>query len=344
MLIKIRRGWELPERAATPESVFVDRRRLLKNLAAGPILLGAPGLLAACDQAPEQTTRAGQDLRAQQLAAAGASDAADPSAHLYPVQRNLRYRLDRDLSPEKDATTYNNYYEFGSSKNIWEKAQALPIRPWMVTIDGMVEKEIQIGVDELLAKMPLEERVYRHRCVEAWSMAVPWSGFQLSALVDLARPLSSAKYLRMETFHDPDNARGQAASWYPWPYIEGLTMAEARNELAFIATGLYGKVMPKQNGAPLRLAAPWKYGFKSTKGIVRFSFTDQRPKTFWAAVGPSEYGFWANVNPAVAHPRWSQASERVLGTGNRVETLLFNGYGEFVADLYAGVENERLYM
>jgi sulfoxide reductase catalytic subunit YedY len=344
MLIKIRRGWELPERAATPESVFVDRRRLLKNLAAGPILLGAPGLLAACDQAPEQTARAGQDLRAQQLAAAGASDAADPSAHLYPVQRNLRYRLDRDLSPEKDATTYNNYYEFGSSKNIWEKAQALPIRPWMVTIDGMVEKEIQIGVDELLAKMPLEERVYRHRCVEAWSMAVPWSGFQLSALVDLARPLSSAKYLRMETFHDPDNARGQAASWYPWPYIEGLTMAEARNELAFIATGLYGKVMPKQNGAPLRLAAPWKYGFKSTKGIVRFSFTDQRPKTFWAAVGPSEYGFWANVNPAVAHPRWSQASERVLGTGNRVETLLFNGYGEFVADLYAGVENERLYM
>jgi sulfoxide reductase catalytic subunit YedY len=242
------------------------------------------------------------------------------------------------------ATTYNNYYEFGSSKNIWQKAQALPIRPWMVTIDGMVEKEMQIGVDELLAKMPLEERLYRHRCVEAWSMAVPWSGFQLSALVDLARPLGSAKYLRMETFHDPDNARGQAASWYPWPYIEGLTLAEARNELAFIATGLYGKVMPKQNGAPLRLAAPWKYGFKSTKGIVRFSFTDQRPKTFWETVGPREYGFWANVNPEVPHPRWSQASERVLGTDGRVETQLFNGYGEFVADLYTGMENERLYM
>ncbi len=256
----------------------------------------------------------------------------------------LRYRLDREVTDAEYATTYNNYYEFGSSKNIWQKAQALPIRPWMVTIDGMVEKEMQIGVDELLAKMPLEERLYRHRCVEAWSMAVPWSGFQLSALVDLARPLGSAKYLRMETFHDPDNARGQAASWYPWPYIEGLTLAEARNELAFIATGLYGKVMPKQNGAPLRLAAPWKYGFKSTKGIVRFSFTDQRPKTFWETVGPREYGFWANVNPEVPHPRWSQASERVLGTDGRVETQLFNGYGEFVADLYTGMENERLYM
>jgi sulfoxide reductase catalytic subunit YedY len=344
MLIKIARGWELPERLATPESVFLDRRRLLKTLAAGPIVLGAPGLLAACDEAPEPTARAPQDIRAKQLAAAGASDAADPSARLYPVQRNLRYRLDRALTLEKDATTYNNYYEFGSSKNIWEKAQALPIRPWMVTLDGMVEKEIQIGVDELLAKMPLEERVYRLRCVEAWSMAVPWSGFQLSALVDFARPLGSAKYLRMETFHDPEVARGQAASWYPWPYIEGLTLAEARNELAFIATGIYGKVMPKQNGAPLRLATPWKYGFKSIKGIVRFTFTDQRPETFWESVGPREYGFWANVNPEVPHPRWSQASERVLGTGERVETQLFNGYGEFVADLYSGMANERLFM
>ncbi len=175
-------------------------------------------------------------------------------------------------------------------------------------------------------------------------MAVPWSGFQLSALLDFAQPLSSAKYLRMETFHDPEVARGQAASWYPWPYIEGLSMAEARNELAFMATGVYGKAMPKQNGAPLRLATPWKYGFKSAKGIVRFTFTDRRPETFWAAVGPREYGFWANVNPEVPHPRWSQASERVLGTDGRVETQLFNGYGEFVADLYTGMENERLYM
>ncbi len=344
MPIKIKRGWELPDRAATPESVFLDRRRLVKTMAAGPILLGVPGLLAACDQVPDRTAREIPDVRANQLAAAGTSDADDPSAHLYPVQRNLRYRLDREVTAEAFVITYNNYYEFGSSKTIWMKAQALPIRPWLVTIDGMVEKEMQIGVDELLAKMPLEERLYRHRCVEAWSIAVPWSGFQLSALIDLARPLGSAKYLRMETFHDPEVARGQAASWYPWPYIEGLTLAEAGNELAFIATGLYGKTMPKQNGAPLRLAVPWKYGFKSTKGIVRFSFTDQRPQTFWETVGPREYGFWANVNPEVPHPRWSQASERVLGTDQRVETQLFNGYGEFVAGLYTGMENERLYM
>ncbi len=175
-------------------------------------------------------------------------------------------------------------------------------------------------------------------------MAVPWSGFALAALVDLARPLGSAKYLRMETFLNPEVAGGQKASWYPWPYIEGLTMAEARNELAFIATGIYGKPMPKQNGAPLRLAVPWKYGFKSTKGIVRFHFTEQRPKTFWEEVGPKEYGFWANVNPEVPHPRWPQRTERVLGLDYRVDTRLFNGYGEFVAELYTGLEGEKLYM
>ncbi len=340
MLIKIRRGWELPETAATPEPIFHDRRRLLKAAAAGPILLAAPGLLAGCDEAPERLARA------TQVAGAGASDAAapDPSAELYPVTRNLRYRLDRDITPPEFVTTYNNYYEFGSSKTISKKAQALAIRPWMVAIDGLVEKPIEIGVDDLLAKMPLEERLYRHRCVEAWSMAVPWSGFALKALVDFAAPLASAKYLRMETFLNPEVASGQKASWYPWPYIEGLTMAEARNELAFIAIGIYGKPMPKQNGAPLRLAVPWKYGFKSTKGIVRFHFTEARPKTFWEEVGPKEYGFWANVNPEVPHPRWSQATERVLGQDYRVGTQLFNGYAEFVAGLYTGMENERLYM
>ena len=332
MLIKIKRGWELPESAATPENLFHDRRRLLKAAAAGSILLGAPALLAGCDETTDLTAQAGQDTL------------PDPSAKLYPVQRNLLYRLDRELTPEKDATTYNNYYEFGSSKNIWQKAQALPIRPWTVTIDGLVEQPMEVGVDELLAKMPLEERLYRHRCVEAWSMAVPWSGFPLKALVDLARPLAGAKYLRMATFHDSEVASGQKAPWYPWPYIEGLTIEEATNELAFIATGMYGKTMPKQNGAPLRLAVPWKYGFKSTKGIVRFEFTDKRPKSFWEEIQATEYGFWANVNPEVPHPRWSQASERVLGTGTRVPTQLYNGYGEFVASLYTGLKGERLFM
>ena len=347
MLIKVRRGWELPESAATPEHIFRDRRRLLKAAAAGPILLAVPGILAGCGEAPDRADQATQVAPETQVAGAGTSDAtaaADPSAHLYPVARNLRYRLDREITPAELATTYNNYYEFGSSKTIWKKAQALPIRPWMVTIDGLVENKIEIGVDDLLAKMPLEERLYRLRCVEAWAMAVPWSGFALKALVDLARPLASAKYLRMESFHDPEVARGQKASWYPWPYIEGLTMAEARNELAFIATGIYGKPMPKQNGAPLRLAVPWKYGFKSTKGIVRFTFTDVRPNTFWEKVGPAEYGFWANVNPEVPHPRWSQRTERVLGQDYRVDTQLFNGYAEFVAELYTGLEVEKLFM
>ncbi len=175
-------------------------------------------------------------------------------------------------------------------------------------------------------------------------MAVPWSGFALKALVNFARPLSKARYLKMTSFHDPETAPGQKAGWYPWPYVEGLTLAEATNELAFIATGIYGKPMPKQNGAPLRLAVPWKYGFKSTKGIVRFEFTDIRPVSFWQQIAGKEYGFWANVNPDVDHPRWSQATERVLGTSRRAPTLLYNGYGEFVAGLYDGMKDENPFM
>ena len=334
MLTRIRRGWEIPESQATPETIFLDRRRLLKSAAAGSLLLGGAGLLAACDDTP-----------AAQAQAQGGED-GDPSAGLYPVARNERYTLDRPITDETLATTYNKYYEFGSSKNIWQKAQALPIRPWTIAIDGMVEQPMEIGIDDLLAKMPLEERVYRHRCVEAWSMAVPYSGFPMKALVDFARPLSSAKYVQMTTFQDPDMAGGQRAAWYPWPYVEGLTMAEARHELAFIATGLYGKPIVKQNGAPLRLAVPWKYGFKHVKAIVRFEFTDQRPKSFWEVIQGSEYGFWANVNPGVPHPRWSQASERVLGLNEQVPTLLYNGYAEFVTDLYKDVDQsqESLFM
>ena len=338
MLVKIRRGWELPERAATPESVYLSRRRFLQTAAAGPIVLTAPGLLGACDEAPQAGV---------QQAAAGVDDAGaatDPSASLYPVARNPRYRVERDLTPADLATTYNNYYEFGSSKNIWRKAQGLPIRPWTVTIDGEVERPMEIGIDDLLAKMSLEERVYRHRCVEAWSMTVPWSGFPMKALVDLARPLGAAKYVRMITFSMPEVATGQKASWYPWPYEEGLTIAEATNELAFIATGLYGQAIPKQNGAPLRLVVPWKYGFKSIKGIVRFQFTQVRPVSYWEEIQAREYGFWANVNPEVPHPRWGQATERVLGQDGRVPTRIYNGYGPFVADLYAGLTNEKLFM
>ena len=328
MLNRIRRGWILPDRAATAESVFRNRRRLLKTAAAGPILMAASASLLGCDSEEDKAIAA----------------TPDPTAHLYPVKRNERYKVDRAITAEMDATTYNNYYEFGSSKNIHGRTRTFPIRPWTVTFAGMVEKEFQIGVDDLLAKMPLEERVYRHRCVEAWSMTVPWSGFPMKALVDLARPLAGAKYVRMTSFENVKAAIGQREDWYPWPYVEGLSLPEATNELAFLATGLYGKPIPKQNGAPLRLAVPWKYGFKSTKGIVAFEFTDIQPVSFWERIQSQEYGFWANVNPKVPHPRWSQASERVLGTGERVPTLLFNGYAEYVADLYKNMSGRRLYM
>lgn len=326
MLIKRRRGWELPESQATPEAVYLERRRLVQGLGAAPLLLGAGALLGGRFAGPAR------------------AEETDPSGALYPMKQNMRYRLERPLTDEELATTYNNFYEFGSSKNIWREAQDLPIRPWTVAIGGLVEEPFEIGIDELLARLPLEERLYRHRCVEAWSMAVPWSGFALAELVKLAKPLGSAKYLKMVTLEDADVMSGQRAGWYPWPYVEGLTIAEATNELAFVATGLYGKPMPKQNGAPLRLAVPWKYGFKSIKSIVSFEFTEARPVSFWEEIQASEYGFWANVNPEVPHPRWSQASERVLGLDETVPTQLFNGYGEFVADLYAGLEGERLYM
>jgi len=331
MLIKVKQGWELPESAATDEAIFNARRGLLKSMGLGSVALAAG--------------TAGAGLGSS--VAFAAKTAEDPSAHLYPVKRNEKYKLDRPLTEEKFVVAYNNFYEFGSHKSISKAAQALKIRPWQVKIDGEVEKEMIVDVDDLLKKMPLEERVYRFRCVEAWSMAVPWSGFPLKALVDLAKPTSNAKYVRMETLSDKETMPGLRQPWYPWPYVEGLTIEETTNDLAFIATGLYGKPIPKQNGAPLRLATPWKYGFKSIKSIVKFTFMKEKPKTFWEVVQGREYGFWANVNPKVSHPRWSQATERVLGKSGRVPTLLYNGYGEFVADLYKDLEKKlgnRLYL
>ncbi len=324
MFIKRKRGWEIPESEATPEAVFHDRRKLVQAMGLGVIAASAtPGFIAA---------------------AGAATSAPDPTADLYPAKRNETFTLDRPLTAEKDATTYNNFYEFGTDKDIYQEAQALPIRPWQVKFDGMVEKEMTVDIDDLIRKMPLEERLYRHRCVEAWSMAVPWTGFPMKALVEFAKPKASAKYVRMETFSDAKFAPGFKQFWYPWPYVEGLTMAEATNDLAFIGTGIYGHPMPRQNGAPLRLVTPWKYGFKSIKSIVKITFTDQRPVSYWEKLQAKEYGFWANVNPEVPHPRWSQASERVLGTGERKPTLIWNGYGDFVAGLYDGLKSERLFV
>jgi sulfoxide reductase catalytic subunit YedY len=327
MPIKRRRGWELPESAATPEAVYRDRRRFLKTAAAGAVLAGAGGLVAGGGRANAQDSELAQYYPENA-----------PGAARYPAPRDERFTLDRALTEEKLAVTYNNFYEFGSSKNIWQRAQRLPLDPWTISISGEVEAPMELGYEDLLAKVELEERLYRLRCVEAWAMAVPWTGFPMARLVELAKPLSSAKYVKMTTFMDPEVAPGQRSSWHPWPYVEGLTMAEATNELTLMATGVYGKPMPKQNGAPLRLIVPWKYGFKSVKSIVSFEFVRERPVSFWEELQSSEYGFWANVNPEVPHPRWSQASEELIGTDEEVPTQLFNGYGEWVADIYKDMD------
>jgi methionine sulfoxide reductase catalytic subunit len=315
MFVHRRKDWEIPPSLVTPEAAFLDRRSFLAGL-------GAAGALA---------------LRSKR---AGAEE-ADPSAALYPAQRNPAYTLDRDVTPEKFNLNYNNFYEFSTSKHM--DASALKTRPWTVKLDGMVEKEQTLDIDTLIKTMGLEERLYRHRCVEAWAMAIPWTGFPLRKLVEFAKPLSSASYVRFETFLDKKMAPGQR-SFMPWPYVEGLTMAEATNDLAFIATGAYGKPLAQVQGAPIRLATPWKYGFKSAKSIVRISFVDKRPETFWEALGPEEYGFWANVNPDVPHPRWSQAQETFLNDGALRPTLIYNGYGEQVASLYKGLDKEPLFM
>ncbi len=315
MLIKKRPSWAMAEADATSEHIYLNRREWLR--AAGFAGLGLTTALTGVS---------------------GFAAAAVAAIEGYPAPRNMAYRLDRDITPEDDATTYTNFYEFGSSKNIRKRAQKLVTDPWMVTIDGLVETEMQLDAEDLIAKAGgLEERLYRHRCVEAWAMAVPWSGVPLANLVKLAKPKPEAKYLQMETFLDPSIAPGQKQSWYPWPYVEGLTLAEATNELAFLATGIYGKPMPAQNGAPIRLVTPWKYGFKSVKSITRFTFTDKQPVSFWEQLNGNEYGFWANVNPDVPHPRWSQKTERLLGSNKNVRTQIYNGYGEQVAGLYDGM-------
>lgn len=324
MLVKRQRSFDLPERLATPESLFINRRAILKAAGFGALSAGA-GLAPGGGVTPAR------------------AEENDPTADLYPAARNEAYVLDRPLTPENVTSTYNNFYEFGSYKQIWKRAQALQTRPWTVMLKGLVENEREVDIDTLIRAMPLEERLYRLRCVEAWSMTIPWTGFAMQALLDYARPLGSAKYVKMQTFHDPDVAPGQKQPWYPWPYVEALTMEEAANELTFMVTGAYGKPLAKQYGAPLRLATPWKYGFKSVKSIVLVEFTETRPATFWDTVNAGEYGFWANVNPDVPHPRWSQATEMPLGQRERVPTLLYNGYGEQVAGLYAGLEGENLF-
>ena len=320
MLIKRYRGWELPEREVTSEGLWMNRRKLVQGMGLGAMALAVPGIAAA------QTKD------------------ADPSAGLYPAKKNDKYGAPTPVTTERLATTYNNFYEFGTDKSISRDAQKLPIRPWTIKVGGLVDKPFEIAFDDLLAKMPLEERIYRHRCVETWSMIVPWSGFPLKALVDFCKPTGDAKYIVMQTLNKPAVMPGQKDFLYPWPYTEGLAMDEATHDLAFIATGLYGKPIHKQNGAPLRLVAPWKYGFKNVKSIVSIEFAAKRPVSFWEKLQSSEYGFWANVNPKVPHPRWSQATEKPLGSDERIPTQLYNGYAEFVSGLYADRQAEKLFI
>ncbi len=276
------------------------------------------------------------------MAIAGGKDAlADP---LTATKSN--YTVDEKLTPIKDVTTYNNFYEFGLDKADPAKLSGnFKPRPWTIKVDGMVGKPGTFYIDALIKEFPPEERVYRMRCVEAWSMVIPWDGFPLSALLDKVEPLGSAKFVAFETVVRPEEMPGQSGVFQSldWPYIEGLRLDEARNPLTLLAVGLYGETLPNQNGAPIRLVVPWKYGFKGIKSIVRITLTDKQPLNTWQVANSQEYGFYANVNPAVDHPRWSQATERRIGEGgffgsNRHPTLPFNGYADQVASLYAGMD------
>jgi sulfoxide reductase catalytic subunit YedY len=319
--------WHDPELKATPEDVYWNRRKFIRRLGLGTI--GSATL-------PWWAPGSGGSR------AWGAAAKNEPTLAKLDVQRNDAFKLDRPITDEAAATHYNNFYEYTTNKQfVWRMSSKLKVRPWQLEIAGMVNKPMTIDVDELIKKMKphTEERLYRFRCVETWAMAVPWVGFPIKAVMDLVEPLESAKYVTFETFMRPDQAPAQKTETHlPWPYTEGLTLQEAANDLAILAIGIYGKEMPTQNGAPIRLICPWKYGFKSGKSIVKIEFTDQQPKTFWNLLAPNEYGFFANVNPQKPHPRWSQAEEWLIDTQKRVPTQLYNGYADQVAKLYTGKE------
>ena len=309
MLIRIPKGWEIAGRDATPEGAYWNRRQLLQGLgfAGAGTLLGAEG----------------------------------EKKSLYPAKRNTEFTLDRPVTDEDSATGYNNYYEFHPTDKqaVRQLVGKFKASPWMFTVGGLVKKPQTFDLDDLLKKVTLEERLYRFRCVEAWSMAVPWTGFPMSELIKMVEPLPEAKFLRLVTVSRPDEMPGmKMAPWYKWPYYEGLRLDEAMNPLAMFVTGMYGKPLPTQNGAPFRVIVPWKYGYKNPKSLVTIDVGAKHPKTFWNESQPGEYGFYSNVNPNKPHPRWSQAQERVLPTGDRRPTLLYNGYEKQVASLYTGKE------
>ena len=308
MLIRIPKGWEIPEREATPEGVYCNRRDILK----------AAGLLAASP-----------------IAALAAP------ANLYPAKVNNQYHLDVPVTEEWAATSYNNYYEFHPTDKqaVKDRVGKFVTEPWSVAIGGLVDKPGTWDMDKILNTFPLEERLYRFRCVERWAMAVPWTGFPLASLIKAVDPKSTAKFVRFETVNRPDQMPGMREAPYPYPYFEGLRMDEAMHPLTMVVTGLYGKKLPKQNGAPIRIIVPWKYGYKSIKSIVKIDLVAKQPGTFWNKINSSEYGFYSNINPKKPHPRWSQTIEQVIPNMDRRPTLIYNGYGDWVAGLYNGKED-----
>jgi sulfoxide reductase catalytic subunit YedY len=322
MLIRRRRRWEIADRDATNESAFLTRRELLGGLSLG---VGAVAL-AGCGLGPKFD---GGDAGL----AATIPDAAPP----FPFPRNQKHTLDRKLTEELVAARYNNFYEFTTEKDeVWQMTDRFVTSPWQVEVTGLCAKPATFSIDDLLTKFPNEERLYRHRCVEAWAMAVPWSGLPLARLLERVEPRFDAKFVRFVSFNRPKEAPGiDSQPWYPWPYFEALRIEEAMNELTMLVTGVYGHALPKQHGAPVRLVVPWKYGYKSAKSIVRIELVTGRPGTFWSELEPAEYDFLANVDPAVPHPRWSQASERLIGTLETRATMKYNGYDAEVAELYA---------
>jgi sulfoxide reductase catalytic subunit YedY len=329
--IRIARGWEIPDSRLTPEPVYLNRREVLKTL--GFAGLGALAAAAGCS--PERVGAEGEARGDGPWRPVGIPE-GNPNAALYPPARNAMYVLDRGLTAERPTATYNNYYEFTTVKEqVWRLAEHFRTRPWQVRIEGLCDRPGTFEVDDLVQEFGIEERTYRHRCVEAWAMAVPWAGFPFAKLVEKVGVRNDATHVAFVSFLDPENAVGQKTQhWYPWPYYEALTMAEAMNELTFVATGIYGHELPRQNGAPWRMVVPWKYGYKSPKAMVGVRFTSVQPGTFWSDLQPDEYPFTSNVDPDVPHPRWSQKKERLIDTGEMVPTQRFNGYGEFVAQLY----------
>jgi sulfoxide reductase catalytic subunit YedY len=313
-----------PESDVTPFELYQKRRAFLKNA----------GLFAAA------STAWGAGLVA--LSAPGRAEPPPPPPKppsQWKIVPNPKYDTTETRTPYEDVTTYNNFYELGLSKSApAEYAGSLRPRPWTVRIEGEVAKPRTLDIDRLIALFDLEERIYRMRCVEAWSMVIPWLGFPLASLVKLVEPTSRARYVKFTTLLDPEQLPGQERPILPWPYVEALRIDEAMNPLTLLAVGLYGAPLPGQNGAPLRLVVPWKYGFKGGKSLVEIRFTEDRPKTTWHAFAPREYGFFANVNPKVDHPRWSQATERRIGELGRRDTLMFNGYGEWVGSMYARLD------